>query len=251
MGRIFCLLGLVVLVASFPLISKWVSGVKYKNQQEIEAVIEEYIYKNPDKVVSALSKGQVAINKSEMRKKVLENKNELEDLSYPTFGNKESGVSLVEFFDYSCGYCRTMLPHIKEILSDGKAYVLFRDLPLLGDSSVLAARAALAVSFINPEKYIDFYYAALVHDKKFTESEVVTIVESIGVSREDFEKSLSQNSEKITSMLLATKELAARLNIGGTPSVVVGDSVFIGSSDLQTLRDTVQSALKSKRKGSY
>ncbi|MDB1135120.1 DsbA family protein [Candidatus Anaplasma sp. TIGMIC] len=247
MGRLLCLLGLVVLVASFPLISRWVSGVRHQNRQEIEAIIEEYIYKNPHKVVSALSKGQVAINKTEMRKRVQENREELADEAYPVFGNKKSDVVLVEFFDYSCGYCRTMLPHIREILSDGKARVIFRDLPLLGDASMLAARAALAVHFLNPEKYIDFHYATMVYNKKFDEEEIAEIIASIGIAYEDFEKSLVQNDEKITKMLSDTKGLVAKLNIGGTPSVVVGDTVFVGSSDLQTLRDMIQSAADAKR----
>ncbi|WP_249548905.1 DsbA family protein [Anaplasma phagocytophilum] len=248
MGRVFCLLSLVVLVASFPLISRWVSGVKNQNQQEIEAMIEEYIYKNPHKVVSALSKGQVAMNKAEMRKRVLENKDLLEDASYPLFGNKKGEVFLVEFFDYSCGYCRTMLPHIKEILADGRVGVMFRDLPLLGEASMLAARAALAVHFINPEKYIDFYYAALVHNKMFSEAEIAEIVESIGISWEELERSLVQNDERISKMLADTKALATNLNVSGTPTVVVGDSVFVGASDLQSLRDMIQNAIDAKNK---
>ena len=246
LGRIFCLLSLVVLVASFPLISKWASGVKSQNRQEIEAIIEEYIYKNPHKVITAISKGQVALNRSEMKKKVLENKDLIDDLSYPTFGNKKSDVFLVQFFDYSCGYCRSMLPNIKELLADGKVGIVFRDLPLLGDASTLAARSALAVYFVNPEKYIDFYFAALAHNGKFGEAEMPDLVESVGISREDYLKSLAQNKEKIESMLESTKLLADNLNIRGTPAVIVGDSVLVGASDLPTLRDLIQAAKDAK-----
>lgn len=246
LGRIFCLLSLVILVASFPLISKWASGVKSQNRQEIEAIIEEYIYKNPHKVITAISKGQVALNKSEMKKKVIENKDLIDDLSYPVFGNKKSDVLLVQFFDYSCGYCRSMLPNIKDLLADGKVGIVFRDLPLLGDASVLAARSALAVYFVNPEKYIDFYFAALVHNGKFGEAELPELVESVGISREDYSRSLEQNKEKIDGMLASTKLLADNLNIRGTPAVIVGDSVLVGASDLPTLRDLIHTTKDTK-----
>ncbi|ACZ49600.1 putative disulfide oxidoreductase DsbA [Anaplasma centrale str. Israel] len=245
MARIFCLLSLVVLVASFPLISKFVSGVKGQDREEIEAIIEEYIYKNPNKVISALSKGQAAMNEAEMRKRVAENRVALDDVSYPSFGNRESKVLLVEFFDFSCGYCKSMLSHIKQLLDDGKARIVFRDLPALGEASTLAARAALAVHFINPEKYVDFYYAALDHNKRFTDDGVVEIAESIGIKEEDLKKSLEQNDSKINAMINATRDLAERLNIGGTPSVVVGDTVLVGVSDLQALRDLIQGATQN------
>ncbi|MGN7678330.1 MAG: DsbA family protein [Anaplasma sp.] len=248
MARIFCLLSLIVLVASFPIISRLVSGVKHQNREELEAIIEEYIYKNPNKVITALSKGQVALNEVEMRKKVIENREALNNDSYPSFGNKESKVLLVEFFDFSCGYCKAMLSHIKQLLADGRVHVVFRDLPALGEASTLAARAALAIHFINPEKYLDFYYAALDYDKRFTDVEILELVQSVGVKEEDFKKSLEQNEAKISAMLTETRELAEQLNIGGTPSVVVGDTVLVGVSDLQTLRDLIQDATRRNQK---
>ncbi|MCU7611736.1 DsbA family protein [Anaplasma capra] len=248
MARIFCLLSLVVLVASFPLISKFVSGVKRQDREEIEAIIEEYIYKNPHKVITALSKGQVAMNEVEMRRKVAENRTALEDVSYPSFGNKESKVLLVEFFDFSCGYCKSMLSHVKQLLEDGEVRIVFRDLPTLGEASMLAARTALAIYFVNPEKYIDFYYAALGHNRRFTDDEVPDIAESVGIKKEDLRKSLEQNDSKISAMIAATRELAERLNIGGTPSVVVGDTVLVGASDLKTLRDLIQGATQGNDK---
>ncbi|MEH0831324.1 DsbA family protein [Anaplasma bovis] len=248
MARIFCLLGLIVLVASFPLMGMWVSAVKGRDRSEIEAIIEEYIYKNPDKVVNAISRGQVAINKRKTRTKILESKLDLEDNSYPSFGAGEDGILLVEFFDYSCGYCKAVLPQIKQLLADEKARISFRDLPTLGESSTLAARAALAVYLINSDKYIDFYYAALNHSGRFTEAAIIDIVESIGISKESFTRSLEENSGKIEDMLSATRSLASRLNITGTPSVVVGDTVFVGSSDLQTLRDIIQGEIDEKKR---
>ena len=156
MIRIFLLLTIVLLVASFPLINNWLSNNSGKSTLDKDAVIsivEEYITNYPQRVIELLTTGQVRAEKAELSENIRKYKSELEDISYPYAGNKDSKITFVEFFDYSCGYCKMMFEDVKQIVKDGKVRVIFRDFPILGESSLKAVKAALAIHLINPNKY--------------------------------------------------------------------------------------------------
>ena len=247
MIRILFLLSLVILVASFPLINNWLSNNSTKpitDKDTIISVIEEYISSYPQKVIELLTMGQAKLEKEELSENIKTYKSEIEDFSYPSAGNKESKLVFVEFFDYSCGYCKMMLEDMKQVIKDGKVRVVFRDFPILGESSLKAVRAALAIHFINSEKYLDFYYAALGYKQQFNDDSILDIVTSIGVSEEDFKVSLAKNSDLIDKMIESTKDLAQKLNIRGTPAIIVGNTFIGGATDLSTLRSKIDEESK-------
>ena len=247
MLRILFLLSLVILVASFPLINNWLSNNSSKpttDKDTIISVIEEYISSYPQKVIDLLTMGQAKIEKEELSENIKKYKSEIEDASYPSAGNKESKVLLVEFFDYSCGYCKMMFEDMKQIIKDNNVRVIFRDFPILGEPSLKAVRAALAVYFINSDKYLDFYYAALNYKQQFNDDSILDIVTSIGVSEEEFKASLAKNSELIDKMIESTKDLAQKINIRGTPAIIVGNTFIGGATDLSTLRSKIEEQSK-------
>ncbi|MGN7618663.1 MAG: DsbA family protein [Ehrlichia sp.] len=242
MVRILFLLCLVMLVASFPLINNWLSNNSTKgitDKDSIISVIEEYITNYPQKVIELLTMGQAKMEKAEVSENIKKYKSEIQDSSYPSAGNKASDVVLVEFFDYSCGYCKMMLEDMKQVLKDGKVRVIFRDFPILGEASLKAVRAALAVHFIDTVKYLDFYYAALNHKQQFDDESILDIVTSIGVSEEDFKVSLVKNSDLIDRMIESTRDLAQKVNIRGTPAMIIGNTFIGGATDLSTLRSKI------------
>nr|ARK08699.1 disulfide oxidoreductase [Ehrlichia canis] len=242
MLRILFLLSLVILVASFPLINNWLSNKSGKpivDKDTIIAIIEEYISNYPQKVIDLLTKGQVRAENEEMSQNIKKYKSELENTSYPSAGNKDSKIVFVEFFDYSCGYCKMMSEDMKQIVQDGKVHVIFRDFPILGESSLKVAQAALAVHMINPNKYIDFYYAALHYKQQFNDESILSIIKSIGITEEDFKVSLAKNADAIDKMIQSTRELAQNINIRGTPAIIVGDTFIGGAADISTLRSKI------------
>ncbi|KJV69173.1 DSBA-like thioredoxin domain protein [Candidatus Neoehrlichia lotoris str. RAC413] len=255
MARILLLLSLVILVASFPLISSWISNKSHSknfkiDKKAIELIVEEYIFNNPQKIINALSSGYKSLTESSMNKKIKDNKQEIENTSYPSFGLQNSKVTVTIFFDYSCGYCKAMLNDIKQLIQDNKARIILRDLPILGEISQNAAQAALAIHFVDPSKYIDFYYKALglSHNKALTNEVILGIVESIGISEQDFKQSLDYNLISIKKMIENSKALASKLDIGGTPSIIIGNSLIIGASDLQTIQTKINYELKNASK---
>ncbi|WP_052692797.1 MULTISPECIES: DsbA family protein [Ehrlichia] len=242
MLRIVFLLSLVVLVASFPLINNWLSSKPGKaslDKDTIISIIEEYIANYPQKVIDLLTKGQARIENEEMSENIKKYKSELEDASYPSAGNKDSKIVFVEFFDYSCGYCKMMSEDMKQIVQDGKVRVIFRDFPILGEASLKAVQAALAIHLIDPSKYLEFYHAALNHKQQFNDESILSIVKSIGVAEEDFKISLAKNSDTIENMIQATRKLAENINIRGTPAIIIGDTFIGGAADISILRNKI------------
>ncbi|QLK53546.1 DsbA family protein [Ehrlichia ruminantium] len=243
MIRIFLLLGLVLLVASFPLLNNWLSNHSGKSttldKDAVISIVEEYITNYPQRVIDLLTTGQAQAERAELTENIKKYKSELEDIAYPSAGNKDSKIAFIEFFDYSCGYCKMMFEDIKQIIKDGKVRVIFRDFPILGESSLKAVKAALAVHLINPSKYLDFYYAALNHKQPFNDESILNIVKSLEISEEEFKDSLSKNSSTIDKMIESTRNLAEKLNIRGTPALIIGDAFIGGAADLSTLRSKI------------
>ncbi len=238
MLRILFLLTIIIVVASLPIISNQflTQDKKSLDKESIEQIVDNYINNNPDKILDAIDRFHRDSSKNELSSFY---KDELSDFSYPTAGNKDSKIIAVEFFDYTCRYCKLIKDDIKQLIADNTVRYVFRDLPILGNDSLRAARAALAVHFISSDKYVDFYNAALSYNGSFTESAIFEIIKSIGISEDDFNNALNQNSDKIDAMIAKSKRLAEDLHIGGTPAIIIGDSLFIGATDLATLRNKV------------
>lgn len=242
MARISFLLVLALLIASLPMIYNWFSSRKIADLDEdyIDRKLDNYINNNIDKIVETIrEKSQHAARDNMVKNKISQYKEKIFDLTYPYFGSKESNVIAVGFFDYACGYCKLIKNDIKQLINDGKVKYIFRDAPILGNNSLRAARSALAVYFINKEKYLDFHYAALNHRGEFSDSDILNIVQSIGINENDFYNSMKNNADKINQMINNSKTLVRDLGVGGTPFLILGDSLFVGATDLNVLRSKV------------
>lgn len=137
-------------------------------------------------------------------------------------GNLEGSLTLVEFVDYRCGFCRRAYPQTNAfIASDGDVRLVIKEFPILGPESEIMSRFAVAVKSVGGD---DNYYAAHEHliawDGSFTETSARLLAGELGV---DAEQVLAQmNSDEVNDILRANRELAQRLQISGTPSFVIG-----------------------------
>ncbi|WCR53914.1 MAG: Disulfide bond formation protein D [Wolbachia endosymbiont of Ctenocephalides orientis wCori] len=244
MSRAPFLFILILLVASLPIINNWLAN---RNQtlsdNYIGEKVDDYISRNFDKIVKALREQpikNILVARDNMTKeKISQHKDQIFDLNYPYAGNENSNVIVAGFFDYSCGCCKMIKDDVKQLINDGKIKYIFRDAPILGENSLKAAQSALAVYFINKQKYIDFHHAALSHKGNFSDDTIINIAQSIGVSRDELSSSMKKNADKIEQMINSSKLLVNDLGIGGTPFLVIGDSIFVGVTDLNILRSKV------------
>lgn len=244
MSRISFLLILIIVIASLPIINNWLSNrSRVLNDEYIGERLDNYISRNFDKIIKTLReesiKSSYAARNNAAKGKILQYKNEIFDSAYPYSGNENSNVIAVGFFDYSCGYCKAIKDDVKQLINDGKVKYIFRDTPILGNDSLKAAKSALAVYFIDKEKYFNFHYAALDHRGEFSDENILGIVKSIGINENDFNDSMKNNADKIEQMINNSRLLVRNLGVGGTPFLIIGDSLFVGATDLDVLREKV------------
>ena len=163
-------------------------------------------------------------------------------------GNPDGDVTLVEFVDYRCGVCRQVAPHIEEtVKDDGNIRIIYKDLPILGQESDLAARFAVAVKQAEGDKAYK-----LVHDRFFELRGPVT-VESLSAMAEDMgfdAKKLvtAMNSGPVNEVLRANAQLADTLKIAGTPSFIIGDQLLRGMPQ-SGLPPVIEAARETKTGG--
>ncbi|WP_264719114.1 DsbA family protein [Wolbachia endosymbiont (group A) of Lasioglossum morio] len=244
MSRISFLLILILAVASLPVINNWLShrGQTLTDDQ-ISTRLDDYISRNFDKIVKTLKeesiKSSYAARDNVTKSKISQYKDEIFDLTYPYSGNENSSVIAVGFLDYSCGHCKAIKNDIKQLINDGKIKYIFRDAPILGNASLKAAKSALAVYFLDKEKYFDFHHAALSHKGEFSDESILDIVKNIGIDEDDFNDSIKDNADKIEQMINNSRLLVRDLGVGGTPFLIIGDSLFVGATDLNVLRKKV------------
>lgn len=244
MPRVSFLFIFILLVASLPIINNWLAS---RNQILSDDYIGErldiYISRNFDKIVKTLQ--EQSIKKSHtardnmIKERISQYKDKIFDSNYPYAGNENSNVIAAGFFDYSCGYCKAIKDDVEQLINDGKIKYIFRDAPILGENSLKAAESALAIYFINKEKYLDFHRAALSYRGEFSDSAILNITKSIGINEDELNESMKRNADKINKMIDSSKLLVSDLGIGGTPFLVIGDSIFVGVTDLSILRDKV------------
>ena len=137
--------------------------------EQVEEIVRDYLMREPEIIYQALEELQrrQAAEKAEQQKQMLTSRrDELEnDPATPAVGNLEGDVALVEFFDYRCGYCRRVLSSMQALMEeDDQLKVVFKELPVLGEDSVRAARAALASQQQDESLYLDFHLALMTAD---------------------------------------------------------------------------------------
>lgn len=215
--------------------------------KEIEGLVKDYIESNPKVVLDALEAHRV----SELERVEQEAREKAKNLSkefkkttdYPTSGNPDGDVVLVEFFDYNCGYCKRALNAVQDVIkNDDKVKVVWIELPILGDASLLAAKWALASE--KQGKYFDFHQALMAHRGQKTEKEMIKIAENVGLDAEKLAK--DADSQDVMDQLAANRTLAEELGVAGTPAFVIENEIVRGFIPYQSMIKMVKDARAKK-----
>ena len=194
--------------------------------------------------MAELEKRQLAADAEKHRTAVKENADKLFNSSrHVTLGNPQGDVTLVEFFDYNCGYCKKALTDMLELMkSDPKLKVVLKEFPVLGPGSLEAAQVAVAVRMQDKtgKKYLDFHQKLLTGRGQVDKAKALAAAKEAGLDMARIEKDLK--SEEVSKTLEESMKLAEALGLNGTPSYVIGNDVVIGAVGLAALNQKIQAA---------
>ena len=145
----------------------------------------------------------------------------LRDPDIPVAGNANGDISIVEYFDYQCPYCRKLEPELRQVVQDdGKVRLVLKDWPILGPVSVTAARMALASKF--QDKFLQAHEALIGVNSKLTEPRIHELLAGAGIDVDRATRDLATNAEAIDAILARNNDQATAFGFKGTPSFIVG-----------------------------
>ena len=216
-----------------------------EQRRAIEGIIHDYLMQNPEVLIEALREAEAKASSDAEAKAVLvlrDRRREIfDDPATPVGGNPQGDVTVVEFFDYRCPYCKQVHPAIEKLLDqDRKLRFVYKEFPVLGAQSDMAAHAALAARLQG--KYEPFHAALMATKGQITDEVVYRVAGSIGLDVDRLKRDMAD--PEIDQALSANKALANALDIRGTPGFIIGDHIVPGAIDLDALKNMVADARK-------
>lgn len=200
-----------------------------QERQAFEAIIKDYLIKHPEVIKEAmeeLERRQAVEAQAATKQKIGERADEIYRSSGDlVLGNPSGKVTVVEFFDYNCGYCKRAIPEVEKLIrSDDDVRVVIKEFPILGPGSVFAAKAALASR--NQGKYNEFHQALTEVDGVKDETSVLQVAQQVGLDVDKLKTDME--SEAVTGVIRRNYSLAESLSINGTPSFLIDEALEPG-----------------------
>lgn len=211
----------------------------------IKELVAETLRENPELVLEALQaleQRQVEAQAAAAAAVLARERALLErDPNAPVVGNLDGDVTVVEFFDYNCPYCKRAMPEVDALLKeDGRVRLVLREWPILSDGSVFAARAALAAR--KQGKYAELHDALMSMRGKVEAETVLRVAAEVGLDVEKLKR--DTDSPDVEEHIATSMRLAESLGFTGTPSFVVGDQLIPGFVEKAELAEAVGAARK-------
>lgn len=145
----------------------------------------------------------------------------LRDQDIPAAGNAAGDITIVEWFDYQCPYCRKLEPELRQVVNDdGKVRLVWKDWPILGPVSVTAARMTLASRY--QDKFVSAHDALIAVNSKLTEGRIREVLAGAGIDMDRLDRDLAGNATAIDAILTRNNDQAMAFEFRGTPSFIVG-----------------------------
>jgi len=237
----FAMAASLALAAAVPAVAESFSA---DQREEIAKIVKDYLLTHPEvmqDVMTELDKRQQAADAEKHRTAIVENKATL--LSSPhqvVLGNPQGSVTMVEFFDYNCGYCkRAMSDMLTLIKTDGNLKFVLKEFPVLGEGSVEAARVAVAARMQDAtgKKYVEFHQKLLGGRGGADKTRALAVAKEVGLDMSRLERDMG--SDEVKQTIEENMKLAEALGVSGTPSYVVGEEVVVGAVGLDALREKI------------
>lgn len=220
----------VAAVAAPLLVPLQANALDDARRAEIESVVRSYLLEHPEVIIEAVDAMRAkneATAAEKTKNAVVANRESLRnDPDSPTMGNTNGDVVLVEFFDYNCGYCKSVQKDLMDIVkNDGKIKFVFKDFPILAESSMTAAKAALAAR--RQGKYVDLHVALMGKRGTLDTDSIMQLAGSVGLDTAKLKADME--SPEIAKIIEKNKELAEEIGVGGTPAFALNDR-FVGGA---------------------
>lgn len=238
---------LAISLIAFPVAAS--AQEKPLTRSDVEAIVKQYIMDHPEVLIESVNQMQQKMQLDRMKKAaeaITTRKDEImNDPDSPVAGNPSGDVTVVEFFDYNCGYCKRMVPIISKVMEEDKNIrFVFKEFPILSATSATAAKAALAVYRMDKEKYFPFHSALMKATGSMNEEAIMKIAESLDIDTDDLKEEMKK--PEIEQEIDKNHKLAEALNVSGTPAFIIGEQFLPGAIDEATLREAVKEARAKK-----
>lgn len=216
-----------------------------KGSPELERAIEQYIRTHPEVIEQSLQALETKreAEQRERQKLALASKQQelLNDPASPVSGSLKGEITLIEFYDYRCGFCKRAAGAVTQLQKDDpRVRVVYKDFPILGEPSELAAKAALAS--VAQGKHQAFHEALLASHADMTKEEILKIAGDVGLDAKKLDADMEKPDWQI--VINRNRALARDLGISGTPGFIVGTELVPGALDLKGLKDLIARAGK-------
>ena len=203
------------------------------NKDNIDTIIKKILKKNPEFLKSILDNYKISLENKKKQNAI----NLLRNINNPGIFSKQADITIYEFFDYNCGYCKSVVRTIMDVLSeDKKINFVFVEFPILSEESYFAAKAALASK--NQNLYNKFHLSLMKINGRINEEKVFSTAKKIGLDIDQLKKDI--NNPEIEQKLVKNREIAKLLGLNGTPAFIIGNIIYPGALNLNNLTKIIK-----------
>ena len=220
-----------ILISVFLIISS--SHSHEINKDKIVTIVKDFLKKNPEFIRSTLDNYKITLENQTKQNAI----KLLNDIENPGIFRKQADVNIYEFFDYNCGYCKSVVKTIMDVLSeDKKINFVFVEFPILSEQSYFAAKAALASK--KQDLYSQFHISLMEIKGRVDKEKVFSTAKKIGL---DIHKlKIDMNNPEIEQKLMKNREIAKLLSLNGTPAFIIGDIIYPGALNSNNLKEIIK-----------
>lgn len=212
-------------------------------EKRVKDLVKEYILANPEIILEAVQ--TLRRRQEEAQKKAAEDllkvrRAELQGATdLPVAGNAKGDVTIVEFMDYRCGYCKGVKPTVDEVMRiDGKVRLVLKEFPILGPASRTASMAAIAAH--KQGKYLAYHNALMAYPNNLTDEVIFALARQVGLDVAKLKGDMK--SPEVQALIEKTNKLATDLGINGTPGFIIGDQIIPGAVSADELKKKIAEA---------
>lgn len=220
---------------------------EFMQKSEVEKIVREYLMENGNVILESIEAYQLKQEQEQTQAASEAIRNEsaflYQNESSPQVGNPNASVTIVEFFDYNCGYCKRALADLVELLDeDSDLRIVFKEVPILSPTSREAARWAIAAN--KQGKYFAYHQLLMNHSGQTDEATLESLAKQAGLDVDQLKK--DKDSSEVDAIIDKNLEYMEKFGIRGTPSFVVGDELLRGFVGKDALKEIIAAARANK-----
>lgn len=236
--RLILVVSTIVLLGAVPARAETSAAQK----DEIEAIVRNYLLAHPEVIeeaLNALEKHRQAELVAAQAEAIERNRDVIFDsVNQMVLGNPRGKVTLVEFFDYNCPYCKRAVADMKALLEKNRDLrVVMKEFPILSEGSLEAARISVAIKEIAPGRYLDFHEQLFARPGQANGDKALQVARDLGLDIEALKAAAAR--PEVTENIEEVNGLAKKLGIAGTPAYVIGKELIGGAAGYDTLQKKV------------